>query len=69
MPSITVRDVPDDVHEDLVALAEADGLRLSQFLRAEMQRVAQRRRVEETLARPSLDSMRCPGPGPRWPTS
>jgi hypothetical protein len=42
---IQVRDVPDDVHDALVAEAEGRGLSLTKFLLMELEQVARRPRV------------------------
>lgn len=42
MPSITVRDVPDDVRDELAARARLTGRSLQEFLRAELIELARR---------------------------
>ena len=48
---IQVRDVPDDVHRVLKARAAREGVSLSEYLRAELRRVAEAPTTEELLAR------------------
>jgi plasmid stability protein len=48
---IQVRNVPDDVHRALKARAAREGLSLSEYLRTELQRVAEAPTAEELLAR------------------
>ncbi len=48
---IQVRDVPDDVHRTLKARAAREGVSLSEYLRTELQRVAQTPTADELLAR------------------
>lgn len=48
---IQIRDVPDDVHEVLAARARLQGMSLSEYLRAELARVAARPSVDEWLLR------------------
>jgi hypothetical protein len=43
--TIQVRDVPDDVHDALAALAEARGLSLTRFLLGEFEHLARRPEV------------------------
>jgi plasmid stability protein len=42
MPSITIRNVPDETHEELAARAAASGKSLQEYLRAELIRLASR---------------------------
>jgi plasmid stability protein len=49
--SIQIRNVPDGVHRTLRARAAAAGLSLSEYLLAEVTRVAQRPTVADVLAR------------------
>ena len=51
---IQVRDVPDEVHDDLTRQAAADGLSLSRFLARELERVARRNRNAEILRRAAV---------------
>jgi plasmid stability protein len=48
---IQVRDVPDEVHRTLKARAAREGVSLSEYLRTELQRVAESPTPEELLAR------------------
>jgi plasmid stability protein len=48
---IQVRDVPDDVHRVLKARAAREGVSLSEYLRTELQRVADSPTPQELLAR------------------
>lgn len=48
---IQIRDVPDDVHEVLAARARLQGMSLSEYLRAELARLAARPSVDEWLLR------------------
>jgi plasmid stability protein len=49
--NIQIRNVPDDIHLALKARAAAAGLSLSEYLLAEVVRVAERPPVAEVLAR------------------
>jgi plasmid stability protein len=49
--SITIRDVPDDVRDELAARAARTGHSLQQFLRAELIELARRPSIEDVLAR------------------
>lgn len=51
MKAVQIRDVPDEVHRTLRARAAAAGLSLSDYLLAEVTRIAQRPPVAEVLAR------------------
>lgn len=51
MKAVQIRDVPDDVHRTLRARAAAAGLSLSDYLLAEVTRIARRPTVAEVLAR------------------
>jgi hypothetical protein len=51
MPSITVRDVPDDVRDELAARAARAGRSLQEHLRAELIELARKPSVEEVLRR------------------
>jgi plasmid stability protein len=42
MPSITVRDVPEDTHDELAARAAAQGQSLQEYLRARLIDIARR---------------------------
>lgn len=48
---IQIRDVPDDVHQVLAARARLQGMSLSEYLRAELARLAARPSVDEWLLR------------------
>jgi antitoxin FitA len=48
---LQVRNVPDDVHEELRRRASAAGLSLSEYVLRELERVAARPPIEEVLAR------------------
>ena len=60
MPSITVRSVPVEIHDDLVALAETAGVSLTQFLNQQFAVLARLAHVDEAFTR--LDAV--PGPRP-----
>ena len=49
MPSVLVRDLPDDVHAALVRRAEQRGQSLQQYLAAELQRLAGRPTIDDVL--------------------
>lgn len=51
MPSITVRDVPDDTRDELAARAARSGRSLQEYLRAELIDLAGRPDPEELMAR------------------
>jgi antitoxin FitA len=51
MPSITVRNVPDDVRDELAARAARAGRSLQEHLRAELIELARKPSVEEVLNR------------------
>lgn len=51
MPSITVRDVPADVRDELAARAARAGRSLQEHLRAELIELAQKPSVDEVLER------------------
>lgn len=50
MPSITVRDVPDDVRDELAARAARAGRSLQEHLRAELIELASKPTVDELVA-------------------
>ncbi len=56
--SVQIRDVPDEVHRVLRTRAAAAGQSLSEYLRAEISRVAERPAIAEVLLR-----ARAPGGG------
>ena len=51
MPTIQVRDVPDDVHGALTRRARRNGQSLQQYLSAELARLASRPSIEEVFER------------------
>jgi antitoxin FitA len=51
MPSITIRDVPDDVRDELAARARRSGRSLQEYLRSELVVLAERPEPEALLAR------------------
>jgi plasmid stability protein len=51
MPSITVRDVPPDVHDELAARAARVGQSLQEHLRAELIELARRPTAADVLER------------------
>jgi antitoxin FitA len=51
MPSITVRNVPDDVRDELAARAARAGRSLQEHLRTELIELARKPSVEEVLKR------------------
>ena len=51
MKTIQIREVPDDVHRVLRARAAAAGLSLSDYVREELERVAEHPPVADLLAR------------------
>ena len=51
VPSITIRDVPDDVRDELAARARRSGRSLQEYLRSELVELAERPDPETVLAR------------------
>lgn len=51
MPSVLVRDIPDDVHATLQQRAEQRGQSLQQYLAGELRRLADRPTLAEAFAR------------------
>lgn len=51
MPSVLVRDLPDDVHASLQRRAEAAGQSLQQYLATELTRLASMPTMNDVLAR------------------
>ena len=51
MPSITVRNVPDDVRDELASRAARSGKSLQEHLRAELIELARRPTVDDLLSR------------------
>jgi len=49
---ITVRDVPDEVHDELAARAARAGQSLQEYLRATLLHVASRPSLDDVMARP-----------------
>ena len=49
MPNIQVRDVPDDVHRELVRRAELAGQSLQQYLEAQLRAIATAPLLDEVL--------------------
>ncbi|MGI8823742.1 MAG: FitA-like ribbon-helix-helix domain-containing protein [Acidimicrobiia bacterium] len=50
MPSITIRDVPDETHDELAARAAGSGRSLQEYLRAQLVELARRPDPEALLA-------------------
>jgi plasmid stability protein len=59
--SIQIRNVPEDIHRTLLARASAAGLSLSEYLLAEVSRIAKRPPIADVLARAAARSG-----GPRY---
>jgi hypothetical protein len=51
MPSVQIRDVPEQVHEELVRRAELAGQSLQQFLAAQLAQIAATPTIDEMLKR------------------
>jgi plasmid stability protein len=51
MPSITVRDIPEDTRDELAARAARSGRSLQEYLRAELIGLADRPDIDTLLAR------------------
>lgn len=51
MPNVVVRELPEDVHAELVRRAEAAGQSLQQYLSAELTRIASTPTMSEVLTR------------------
>lgn len=51
MPNVLVRDLPDNVHAELLRRAERRGQSLQQYLMGELQRLAERPTIEDVLDR------------------
>lgn len=56
MPTVQIRDVPEDTHRELRARASAAGLSLSTYLRLEIERLASRPSIVDALR--ALDAHR-----------
>lgn len=65
MPHLQVRDVPDPVHRRLKARAALEGVTLSELVRRELERVAERPTMSEMIerisARPAVELSRGAG--------
>jgi plasmid stability protein len=57
---VQIRHVPDDVHRTLKARAAQAGMSLSDYLRVELEAVAERARVEDLLAAADADAVVAP---------
>jgi plasmid stability protein len=51
---VQIRDVPDDVHNTLKARAAREGISLSDFIKRELERTAERPSMQEWLERTRL---------------
>ncbi len=51
MPNVLVRDLPEDVHAELLRRAEQRGQSLQQYLAAELKRLAEKPTLQDVLAR------------------
>lgn len=51
MPNVLIRDVPDDVHAELVQRASSAGHSLQHYLKTELERFARTPTLEQVLAR------------------
>jgi plasmid stability protein len=51
MPNVLIRDVPDDVHAELVHRASNAGQSLQHYLKTELERLARTPTLEQVLAR------------------
>lgn len=51
MTSITIRDVPDEVRDELAARARSSGRSLQEYLRSELSRLASQPDPDELMAR------------------
>ena len=58
---IQIRNVPDDIHRELKVRAAQAGMSLSDFLNAELARLAARRPLEELIAELDLERALKPG--------
>ena len=58
---IQIRNVPDDIHRELKVRAARAGMSLSDFLNAELARLAARRPLEELIAELDLERVLEPG--------
>jgi len=55
MPNVLIRDVPDDVHAELVHRASNAGQSLQLYLKTELERLARVPTLEQVLARIEAD--------------
>ncbi len=60
MKAIQIRCVPDDIHRELRERAAAAGLSLSQYLLAELERIAKTPRIADVLERAAATSPALP---------
>jgi len=60
MKAIQIRRVPDDIHRELRERAAAAGLSLSQYLLAELERIAKTPRIADVLERAAATSPALP---------
>lgn len=51
MPNVLIRDVPDDVHAELIRRASDAGQSLQLYLRSELERLARTPTLDQVLAR------------------
>jgi len=51
MPNVLIRDVPDDVHAELVQRASSAGQSLQHYLKTELARLARTPTLDQVLAR------------------
>ena len=58
---IQIRNVPDDIHRELKVRAARAGMSLSDFLNAELARLAERRPLEELIAELDFERVLQPG--------
>jgi plasmid stability protein len=58
---IQIRNVPDDIHRELKVRAARAGMSLSDFLNAELARLAARRPLEELIAELDFERVLQPG--------
>lgn len=57
MPSIQIKNVPDEVHEALQRKAKVSGQSLQEFLQAELRKIADRATMAEILERARTDGI------------
>ena len=67
MVAVQIRDVPDDVHTELVRKAEEAGMSLNQFMLDELRQIARRGRNAEIFARAAQRRGKVPPDG--WATA